>query len=133
MLVFSIVLNVFFARGLSERLRDKPIIVNTVNPGFCHSALRRNVKGLIALPLRLWELIMARSTEKGSRQLIWACIGGKDNIDELRGAYISSMHVQESSDFVVSEEGKLAQTKLWVKYLFFMIRALLTTICIFYF
>ena len=57
---------------------------------------------------------MARSTEHGSRQLIWACIGGKDNIDELRGAYISSMQVQEPSDSVVSEEGKLAQTKLWV-------------------
>jgi len=56
---------------------------------------------------------MARSTEHGSRQLIWACIGGKDNIDQLRGAYISSMHVQEASDTVVSEEGKLAQTKLW--------------------
>ena len=62
----------------------------------------------------LWELIMARSTEQGSRQLIWACIGGKGNIDELRGAYISSMQVQEPSDSVVSEEGKLAQTKLWV-------------------
>lgn len=114
MMVISIVLNVFFARGLSERLRDKPLIVNTVNPGFCHSALRRNVTGLQALPVRLWELIMARSTEHGSRQLIWACIGGKDNIDQLRGAYISSMHVQEASDTVVSEEGKIAQTKLWV-------------------
>ena len=107
-------LNVFFARGLSERLHDKPVIVNTVNPGYCHSALRRNATGLISLPMRLWELIIARSTEKGSRQLIWACIGGKDNIDQLRGAYISSMVVRESSDFVVSEEGKLAQTKLWV-------------------
>ena len=60
------------------------------------------------------ELIMARTSEQGSRQLIWACIGGKDNIDQLRGAYISSMEVREPSDFVVSEEGKRAQTKLWV-------------------
>ena len=60
------------------------------------------------------EVFLARSTEQGSRQLIWACIGGKDNIDQLRGAYISSMQVWESSDFVVSEEGKRAQNKLWV-------------------
>jgi len=59
------------------------------------------------------EILLARTTEQGSRQLIWACIGGKDNIDQLRGAYISSMRVQESSDFVVSEEGERAQTKLW--------------------
>ena len=60
------------------------------------------------------ELILARTTEEGSRQLIWACIGGKDNIDQLRGAYISSMHVQEPVDSVVSDEGQRAQTKLWV-------------------
>ena len=107
-------LNVFFARGLSERLSDKPLIVNTVNPGFCYSALRRNITGLRAWPVWLMEVLLARTTEQGSRQLIWACIGRKDNIDQLRGAYISSMRVQESSDSVVSEEGKLAQTKLWV-------------------
>jgi len=57
--------------------------------------------------------LLARTTEQGSRQLIWACIGGKDNIDQLRGAYISSMQVREPSDSVVSEEGKRAQAKLW--------------------
>ena len=112
--VFSIVLNVFFARGLSERLRDKPLIVNTVNPGFCHSELLRNSTGLKAWIIWLAKIVLARSTEQGGRQLIWACIGGKDDIDQLRGAYISSMRVQEPSDFVVSEEGKHAQTKLWV-------------------
>jgi retinol dehydrogenase-12 len=108
------VLNIFFARGLSERLRDKPLIVNTVNPGFCYSALRRHITGLRAWSMWLMELALARSSEQGSRQLIWASIGGKDNIDQLRGAYISSMHIQEPSDFVVGEEGKRAQTKLWV-------------------
>ena len=112
--VFTIVLNVFFARGLSERLCDKPLIVNAVNPGFCYSALRRNITGLRALTTWLMELVMARTSEQGSRQLIWACIGGKDNVDQLRGAFISSMRVQEPSDFVINEEGQRAQTKLWV-------------------
>ena len=107
-------LNVFFARELSERLHDKLVIVNTVNPGFCHSELTRNAKGLRAWILWLGKILLARTTEQGSRQLVWACIGGKDNVDQLRGAYISSMHVQETSDFVISEEGKLAQSKLWV-------------------
>jgi NAD(P)-dependent dehydrogenase (short-subunit alcohol dehydrogenase family) len=113
-MVFSIVLNVFFARGLSERLRDKPIIVNTVDPGYCHSDLARHTTGLTAWAAWLLKQLLARSTEQGSRQLIWACIGGKDNIDQLHGTYISSMRVLEPSDFVVSEEGKRAQTKLWV-------------------
>ena len=113
-LVFSIVLNVFFARELSERLRHKPLIVNAVNPGFCQSAFRRNWKGLSAWLVWPMEVLLARTTEQGSRQLIWACIGGKDNVKELRGAYISSMQVRESSDFAVSEEGKRAQTKILV-------------------
>ena len=108
-------LNVFFARELSDRLRDKPLIVNAVNPGFCHSELARNITGLRAWIMWIRKLLLARTTEQGSRQLVWACIGGKDNIDQLRGAYISSMHIQEPSDSVVSEEGKRAQTKLWVK------------------
>ena len=107
-------LNVFFARELSERLRDKPLIVNTVDPGFCHSELARNMTGIGAWTMWLRKLLLARTTEQGSRQLIWACIGGKDNVDQLRGAYISSMAIREPSDSVVSEEGKRAQDKLWV-------------------
>ena len=107
-------LNVFFARELSERLHDKRLIVNSVNPGFCYSAFRRNWRGLRAWLSWPIEILLARTAEQGSRQLIWASIGGKDSIDQLRGAYISSMRVQESSDFVISEEGKHAQTKLWV-------------------
>ena len=107
-------LNVFFARELSERLRDKSLIVNAVNPGFCQSAFRRNWKGLRAWLAWPVEILLARTADQGSRQLIWACIGGKDDIDQLRGAYISAMQVLEPSDFVVSEEGKRAQTKLWV-------------------
>jgi retinol dehydrogenase-12 len=113
-LVFSIVLNVFFARGLSERLGDKPLIVNAVCPGFCYSAILRHITGLRAWSMWLIKLALARTSEEGSRKIIWACIGGKDNIDQLRGAYISEMQVQEPSDFVISEEGKHAQTKLWV-------------------
>jgi retinol dehydrogenase 12 len=109
------VLNVFFARALSERLRsDKSLIVNTVDPGFCHSELARNITGLQGWYMWLNKKLWARTTEQGSRQLIWACIGGKGNIDQLRGAYISSMQVREPSDSVVSEEGKRAQAKLWV-------------------
>ena len=107
-------LNVFFARGLNEGLRDKSLIVNTVDPGFCHSELARHITGVAAWNMWLRKLLLARTTEQGSRQLIWACIGGKDNIDQLRGAYISSMQVREPSDCVVSEEGKGAQAKLWV-------------------
>jgi len=113
-LSFPLVLNVFFTRGLNERLRDKPLIVNSVNPGYCISSLRNNMGGVRAWAAWLLEKAVARTSEEGSRQLIWACLGGKDNVEELHGAYISGLHVTEPSNYVISEEGKRAQTNLWV-------------------
>lgn len=60
------------------------------------------------------EKTLARSTEEGSRQLVWAAVGGADRLDNLRGAYVSLATVDESSDYVISQEGQRAQTKLWV-------------------
>ena len=114
-LAFPLVLNIFFARELNERLRDKRLIVNSVDPGFCSSSLRKSYTGRRSWSNWLMEILLARTSEQGSRPLIWASVGGKDNVDELRGAYVSGLQVQEPSDYVISEEGKRVQTKLWVK------------------
>lgn len=60
------------------------------------------------------EKTLARSTEEGSRQLVWAAVGGANKLDDLRGAYISLAAVDEASDYVISQEGQWAQRKLWV-------------------
>jgi len=60
------------------------------------------------------EKALARTSEEGSRQLIWAAVGGEDQLDEMRGAYISIAQISEVSDFVISEDGKVYQDKLWV-------------------
>ncbi|TFK39466.1 hypothetical protein BDQ12DRAFT_649955 [Crucibulum laeve] len=106
----SKLLNVFFVRALQERLGDKPLIVNCVNPGYCYSGLRSSFSGLRALLDRLVELLLARSTEEGSRQLIWGALGEDP---QIRGAYISMSEVNEPSDYVIAEEGKKIQDKLW--------------------
>ncbi|KAF9485551.1 NAD(P)-binding protein [Pholiota conissans] len=106
-------LNVFFVRALNERLVHKSVVVNAPNPGFCYSGLRRNFSGIVVTPLVwLMEVILARTTEEGSRQLVFAAIGNEGK-DEMRGAYISMSEVNEPSDFVISEEGRVAQDKLW--------------------
>jgi len=105
---------VFFARALSEKLSDKRIVVNTVNPGYCLSNIRSSFTGLQAWVDWMMEKALARTSEEGSRQLIWAAVGGEDQLDEMRGAYISIAQISEASDFVISEEGKAYQDKLWV-------------------
>lgn len=66
----------------------------------------------------MWAMkrLLSRSTEEGSRQLVWAAIGvpeGK-SLDQLRGAYINLERVEEPSDIVLGEEGKRREDKLWV-------------------
>jgi hypothetical protein len=106
---------VFFTRALNNRLKDQSIIVNSVNPGFCYSELLRDVKN-VALPIFQW--LLAHSAEEGSRQLVWAAVGipqEKDQtLKDLRGAYIHQSHIDEPSDYVLGEEGKKRENKLWV-------------------
>ncbi|KAF8958275.1 short-chain dehydrogenase [Flammula alnicola] len=106
-------LNIFFARALNDRLQGQSLIVNAVNPGYCYSSLTSSLKGPRAVADWIMKKVLARTSEEGSRQLIWAAVGGEDTKDQLRGAYISVGRVSEASDYVISEVGKSAQEKLW--------------------
>lgn len=111
------VFNVLFARALSDRLQGKPIIVNSLDPGFCYSSLRRHTTGFLTLMYRLMELALARTSEEGSRQIVFAAIGGDEENggkDALRGAYITLSKIRECSDWVIGEDGQRAQNKIWV-------------------
>ncbi len=44
------------------------------------------------------EKALARTSEEGSRQVVWAAVGEADPPDALRGAYISLAKVSEPSD-----------------------------------
>ncbi|KAF9443635.1 NAD(P)-binding protein [Macrolepiota fuliginosa MF-IS2] len=107
-------LNVFFTRAFNSRIKDQPIIVNTVNPGFCRTELNRNMTGLVTW---LFELLLGRTAEQGGRQLIWAAVGTPNGdegaLDSLKGAYISLADIHQPSDFVLGEEGKKKEDKLW--------------------
>jgi NAD(P)-dependent dehydrogenase (short-subunit alcohol dehydrogenase family) len=109
-------LNVLFVRALAARLgRNPPVIVNAVNPGFCLSNLRSGASGFQAFFDRLMEKALARTTEEGARQLVWAALGSENGKElDLSGEYISDMAVETPHKFVSSKLGKMAQDKLWV-------------------
>ncbi|KAF5317889.1 hypothetical protein D9611_014387 [Ephemerocybe angulata] len=109
----SKLLGTFFTQSLAELLKDTPVIVNTVNPGLCHSELLRDTTGVRALLTSLIKSILARSTECGSRQLVYAAVGGSDDPDRLRGAYLNLYGVEEPSDHTLGEDGKERRDKLW--------------------
>lgn len=66
----------------------------------------------------LFEKLLARTTEEGSRQLVWAAVGtpkgGEESLDKLRGAYVNLADIDEPSDFMLGEKGKKREDKLWV-------------------
>ncbi|KAJ7708899.1 hypothetical protein B0H17DRAFT_916458 [Mycena rosella] len=112
--ILTKLLNVLFVRALNARLAPTtPLIVDAVNPGYCYSELRRGLSGIRAVVDYLMELVLAFSTERGSRQLVWAALAHQDHPEKLRGAYISASKVEEVSDFVLSREGGKVQDRIW--------------------
>jgi retinol dehydrogenase-12 len=111
-----LVLNVFFVRELTKRLpANSPVIVTAVNPGFCKSQLMRSLSPVHHILNKIGETLLARTAEEGSRQLVWAAIGGAGREFELRGAYVNKADLQEVSDYALSDEGAAVQTRLWVR------------------
>lgn len=109
-------MNVFFARALQDRLQSiTPLTVNAVNPGFCYSNLVRNIQDTLpSMMMAVMRMLLAWTSEQGSRQLIYSAIGERDNEDHMKGAYVNRAAVAEPSDFVMSEEGKKMQDNVWV-------------------
>lgn len=89
----SKLLQVFFTRELASKANPsgKPgVIINYVNPGFCHSELSRDSGASFSL----WKLCVARSTEHGSRSLVYAAQAG----EESNGQYLSDCRVKQYVD-----------------------------------
>jgi NAD(P)-dependent dehydrogenase (short-subunit alcohol dehydrogenase family) len=110
----SKLLEVLFVRALAEKMNTGPhaserVILNMVNPGLCHSSLMRNTKGIMGLIVQLLKLILARSTELGSRTLVTSAAGGS----ETHGKYMSDCEVKDPSEFVRSEDGKKTQERVY--------------------
>ncbi|KAF8875462.1 short-chain dehydrogenase [Mucidula mucida] len=111
-------LNVLFTRALQERLSQasSPIIATSVNPAFCASELRRNViseSRLMGVVEAVMVKTLAFTAEEGSRQLVYAAVGGSDREEQMRGAFVSKSDIAEPSDFTLTEEGKVMQNRYW--------------------
>lgn len=94
--------------ALSASQKPK-IILNTLTPGFCHSALMRSARFPLNVAAYIGKLILARSTEKGSRTLVAAASAG----EESHGCYMVDCKVREPSAWVRSEKGMETQKRVY--------------------
>ncbi|KAM4056195.1 short chain dehydrogenase [Hirsutella rhossiliensis] len=104
----SKLLEVLCVRALAERHPALPVTVNCVNPGLCQSELARDVPGW-AFWLR--KLLLARSTEAGSRTLVHAASPAV--AADSHGQYLSDCAVSAPAPLVTGAEGKEAQDRVW--------------------
>ncbi|KAJ5115370.1 hypothetical protein NUU61_001129 [Penicillium alfredii] len=105
----SKLLEVLLVQELAGRVRGSEVIINMINPGFCHSQLTREA----GWTMWAMKLVLARSTELGSRTLV---AGGAAGL-ESHGSYMTDGHVENTalSPFVRSDEGRQAREKLWLE------------------
>ncbi|KAF4632335.1 hypothetical protein G7Y89_g5794 [Cudoniella acicularis] len=110
----SKLLEVFFVRSLAAKMQEgthsnEPVVLNCFTPGLCHSALGRSVTGIAGLIFYFMKLLLAKSTEMGSRTIVKAAEMG----EESHGKYMNLCAIGEPSEFVRSEEGKKTQERVW--------------------
>ncbi|KAJ5670823.1 Short-chain dehydrogenase/reductase family protein [Penicillium maclennaniae] len=105
--MMSKLLEVLLVQELASRVRGSEVIINMLNPGLCHSALGRE----FGLGFMLMKIVMARSTEVGSRTLVAGASTGLEG----HGAYMTDSQVDNMSlsSFVRSDEGSQTRVKLW--------------------
>ena len=103
----SKLLEVFVVRAMAEGhpASDFPVTVNCVNPGLCHSELARDYP---TFGFWLMKLLLARSTEVGSRTLVHAGTQGA----ESHGQYLSDCTIAAPAPLVTSKDGKQAQARV---------------------
>jgi len=86
-----------------------PVTVNTINPGFCHSNLTREVEGAAAYFFTFFKFLFARSSEVGSKTLVHATVAG----EETHGKYLSECKVIETAPITQGEKGMLLGKRVW--------------------
>lgn len=99
------------AAEVSASAPTKPlVIVNTLNPGFCESALRRDATGIVGGVVRVSEFLLQRKTFVGARTLVHAASAGK----ETHGKYLSDCRIHPSPlDTGKWENEEALRKKIW--------------------
>ena len=111
--------NIFFVRALTDRLQSiTPLSAVAVTPGYCYSQLRRSFHerrfSLISIIISIQERLLAWTAEEGSRQLVFGAVGGRDDEESMKGAYIHRSCAVEVANFVLSDDGRRMQDTIWV-------------------
>lgn len=88
---------------------SSPVIINTVNPGLCHSSSTNNLPGVLYYVMRVMKFLLAKSAEEGSMALVCGTAAGP----ETHGEYMSECKIKPPAPLVLSKDGEVAQQRVW--------------------
>ncbi|KAF3063490.1 Retinol dehydrogenase 11 [Daldinia childiae] len=106
----SKVLVLYAVREFAERTSSSgkgACIINTPNPSFCKSNLANESQGTRGF--KIFEKLLARSTEEGSRVLVHGLLAGQ----ETNGQYLSNCHVEVPAYHITGKWGQKVQKKFF--------------------
>ncbi|KAF9874835.1 hypothetical protein CkaCkLH20_07529 [Colletotrichum karsti] len=83
--------------------------ITTLNPGFCSTALFRNVPFPLTVVVKVALKLVARSAEVGSRTIMAGAFAG----EEAHGRYMSDCVVVKFPKLMQGEEGETMQGRVW--------------------
>ena len=111
----SKLLQILILRAVAEGMKknNSGVILNTLNPGLCHSSLSRDG----SFVLEIIKFLIARSTEVGSRTLLASAAAG----EESHGQYMSDCRVildgqpDGPNPWILKEDGQKVSKSLWAE------------------
>jgi retinol dehydrogenase-12 len=93
-----------------------PVVLNTLTPGLCHSELMRDAVFPLNIIAWVGKLLLARTTEMGSRCLVWAAGAGP----ETHGEYMADCKPHPPSRWVRGEKGQITQRRFYEELLAYL-------------
>ncbi|KEY74813.1 hypothetical protein S7711_06500 [Stachybotrys chartarum IBT 7711] len=84
------------------------VIINTPNPSFCKSNLTGDMYAGNT-GAKIFEKLVARTTEEGSRVLVHGLLAGADT----NGQYLNNCHVETPAKHVINDLGQKIQVKFF--------------------
>lgn len=109
----SKLLQILVVRQLAQQLADPTakgdIVLNTLNPGFCRTALFRDNAFPASAFIGFNAWVLGRSAEAGARTLVHAAAAGP----ETHGKWLDTCDIREPSSYVRSEEGVKVQRRVY--------------------
>ena len=107
----KLLLALFFREFVNRLPADNAVLVNMVNPGFCHgSELHRSLSGPLGKVFGGMKRAIGRPTAVGARTLVHgAVVAGA----ESHGRYLSDEKASPFMDFPLTAEGQACGRQMW--------------------